>query len=316
VHLFELVPSWRLRIAWFRRLHRKLIVVDGACAFVGGINFSAMQLADGDARDGDRPLTKQDYAVEVRGPVVADVHALAADTAYGRRRAFGRRARRRPADGTPAGSMTAAFVARDNQRQRTAIERHYRLAIAGARRRVIIANAYFLPGYRLLRALRHAARRGVDVRLVLQGQPDMPLVQMGARVLYGPLLEAGVHIHEYCRRPFHGKVAVIDEDWATVGSSNLDPLSLALNLEANIIVRNRPFASDVASRLERLIASDCTLVTLESPNGGGVWRPALGTLLYHVLRHVPQWSGWLPAHAPRLTGVPSAGRRPTGGQTA
>jgi cardiolipin synthase len=200
--------------------------------------------------------------------------------------------------------MLAGFVARDNVRERTAIERQYRHAIAAARRRVIVANAYFFPGYRLLHGLRHAARRGVDVRLVLQGEPDLPWVQMGARMLYDPLLQSGVRIYEYCRRPFHGKVAIVDDEWATVGSSNLDPLSLALNLEANIIVRDRRFTADVSSRLERLMADDCTEVPADPARSRIGWRPAVSALVYHFLRHFPQWSGRLPAHTPRLTPMP------------
>lgn len=121
-------------------------------------------------------------------------------------------------------------MTRDNAAHADDIERHYRIAIRAARRRIVIANAYFLPGYRLLKGLRDAARRGVEVTLILQGHPDMPWVTAATRSLYHYLLPAGVRIVEYCRRPFHGKVAVVDDEWATVGSSNLDPLSLWLNL--------------------------------------------------------------------------------------
>ena len=109
----------------------------------------------------------------------------------------------------------------------TDIEEVYRQVLRSAQRRVVIANAYFFPGYRLLREIRNAARRGVDVRLILQGQPDMLVAKLAARMTYDYLLKSGVQIHEYCERPLHGKVALVDEDWSTVGSSNLDPLSLS-----------------------------------------------------------------------------------------
>ncbi|WP_239504248.1 phospholipase D-like domain-containing protein, partial [Enterobacter cloacae] len=83
---------------------------------------------------------------------------------------------------------------------------------------------------RLLREIRNAARRGVHVQLIMQGQPDVLLAKLAARMLYDYLLKDGVVIHEYCQRPLHGKVALVDDEWSTVGSSNLDPLSLALNL--------------------------------------------------------------------------------------
>src|SRR4029453_1234095 len=142
------------------------------------------------------------------------------------------------------------FVYRDNRDHRNDIERQYRGAIRSARREVTIAMAYFFPGYRLLKTLRHAPRRGVRVRLILQGPPDMPIVKTAAELLHSQLIQAGVEIHEYCKRPLHGKGAVIDDDWATVGSSNLDPLSLALNLEANVVIRDSAFNAVLNSRLQ------------------------------------------------------------------
>src|SRR5690606_39782239 len=108
--------------------------------------------------------------------------------------------------------------------------------------------------------LRNAAKRGVRVRLVLQGEPDMPAARFAATMLYDYLLSAGVEIYEYCERPFHGKVATVDKQWATVGSSNLDPLSLALNLEGNVMIRDEGFAATLHERLERLIDSQCRLM--------------------------------------------------------
>ncbi|SQB20852.1 cardiolipin synthase 2 [Citrobacter koseri] len=93
------------------------------------------------------------------------------------------------------------------------IERHYLKMLTQAKREVIIANAYFFPGYRLLHAMRKAARRGVRVKLVIQGEPDMPIVKVGARLLYNYLVKGGVHVYEYRRRPLHGKVALMDDHW-------------------------------------------------------------------------------------------------------
>jgi len=210
-HLFAPAPSWRLRVAWFRRLHRKLVVIDAERAFTGGINFAQDQIAATGRH------TKLDYAVDVHGPIVADMHAVAASAVRVAHRRTRSRASSAPGVPRPprAGPATAAFVTRDNRRHRTAIEREYRAGIARARRRLFIANAYFFPGYRLLRGIRQAARRGVDVRLVLQGEPDLPLVQIGASLLYDYLLDAGVRIFEYCPRALHGKVAVVDDEWTT-----------------------------------------------------------------------------------------------------
>jgi cardiolipin synthase A/B len=294
VHLRAFDPHPRflgLRMHVFRRMHRKLVVIDARSAFVGGINFSADHLCD------HGPEAKQDYAVRIDGPLVTQIRDFVLEQIGEPRRA--------PPPRTPAapegGSAQTMFVTRDNGHRRDTIERQYRAAIRAARSEVIIANAYFFPGYRLLKALRNAARRGVKVRLILQGQPDMAIVKSVAELLHARLVGAGVEIHEYCKRPLHAKVAVIDGVWATVGSSNLDPLSLALNLEANVMIRDRTFAAGLRAQLERLMREDCKRLEpdqIKDRRAG--WRVLLDTLAYHVTRHFPAWAGWLPAHSPRI----------------
>ncbi len=285
------------RLQVLRRMHRKLVVADGEVAFVGGINYSADHLAD------FGPMAKQDYAVRVRGDIVQHIHRFARNAIEHGARASSRlasapRFEPRPAAETP--SSQALFVTRDNHRHRGDIERHYLSALRGARQSVLIANAYFFPGYRLLRHLTKAARRGVDVHLILQGEPDMPIVRTAAALLYGHLQRHGVKVHEYCKRPLHGKVAVIDDDWATVGSSNLDPLSLSLNLEANLVFRDAAFARTLRDNLEALIASDCKLAPTP-PKPRFAWLQQLrNVLLFHVLRRFPAWAQQLPQHTQKL----------------
>lgn len=294
-----------LRVNLFRRLHRKLVVVDGRMAIVGGINFSVQHLREYGA------LSKQDYAVEVEGPVVADVRrlvaAMEAVELTPRRRWLPRWRKAKPVavsgDPAVAGSAGAALVERDNQRHRDDIERVYRLGIRSAQRRILIANAYFFPGYRLLRDLRNAARRGVDVRLILQGNPDMPIVRAATITLHDYLLRAGVRIYEYCERPLHGKVAVIDEEWATVGSSNLDPLSLFLNLEANLVMRDARFTRTLGENLEELMRHRCKELDAETARNPGWLRQLTSFIAFHLVRHAPTIAGWMPAHAP-LTVLP------------
>ncbi len=278
----------------WRRLHRKLCVVDEALLFCGGIN-----LLD-DLRDPNHgPLTapRFDFAVRVVGPIAAQADATmrtvwwrmqAASAARSRHlreasdalRAAQRRTRGQgkfgpnskavakphseedvDAPGTThqtsarSRGVRAALLLRDNVRHRSGIEKAYLRAIAQARHDIIIANAYFVPGRRLRRALRMAARRGVRVRvrLLLQGRYEYFLQYHAARPVYGALLKAGVEIHEYAPSFLHAKVAVIDADgpnpWATVGSSNLDPLSLLLAREANVAVADAGFAHDLRERL-------------------------------------------------------------------
>ena len=132
----------------------------------------------------------------------------------------------------------------------------------------MIANAYFLPGRRLRRALVLAAQRGVRVRLLLQGRYDYFLQYHAVRPVYGTLLAAGIEIYEYTRSFLHAKVAVVDAQgdrpWATVGSSNLDPLSLLLAREANVVVADALFARQLADRLDQVMHSDSQRVDAQA----------------------------------------------------
>lgn len=301
VHMFD--PSPRLlgvRLNIFRRLHRKIAVIDGVLGFIGGINYCVDHLVNAD------PMAMQDYAVQVRGPIVADMQRACLDML-----AFGSAKNQRQKRSTnqesiapppikTSGKVRALLTLRDNNRNKHNIERHYLNAIRSAKKRIVIANAYFFPGYRMLHALRNAARRGVDVVLVLQGQPDMPWVRLLSSLLYGYLIRGGVTIYEYCKRPLHGKVALVDDAWATVGSSNLDPLSLALNLEANLIFDDEPFNQLLYKHLRELTQSQCNPVTMQQAKSGYWWRMPLVFLCFHFLRYFPAIAGWLPAHAPEL----------------
>ncbi|MDP3248665.1 MAG: cardiolipin synthase ClsB [Polaromonas sp.] len=287
-------PFMGQRLNVLRRMHRKIVVVDGELGFIGGINYSADHVAD------FGPEAKQDYAVQVRGPIVAQMHRFTREAVLDR---TGRKRRSAAAaTGQPhAGTAHAMFVTRDNQQHTNDIERHYRVALRAARSRVVIANAYFFPGYRFIREMRRAAKRGVDVRLILQGQPDMAIVKTAAGLLYDHLQRAGVRIYEYCDRPLHGKVALVDEDWSTVGSSNLDPLSLSLNLEANVIIKDRAFNQHLGEHLEQLMQNSCTQVQARDVAETGLWVSVRSFFVFHLLRRYPAWFGWLPAHTQRLT---------------
>ena len=256
----------------WRRLHRKLCVVDGEVAFCGGINILDDLL---DPVFGTLESPRFDFSVQVTGPLVADV--LRAMVQFWRRLVVTRQikqlafhsarqsweiegdslllaaAGRQSASGSAKGGANAALVLRDNLRNRNSIERVYRKAIAMARHEVVIANAYFLPGGKLRRALEFAARRGVRVRLLIQGRYEYFMQYHAARPVLLSLLEAGVEIYEYRSGFLHAKVALVDGIWATVGSSNLDPLSLLLAREANVVVENADFANHLRERLQDAI---------------------------------------------------------------
>lgn len=298
LHIFDPLPKlWGVRLNLFRRLHRKQIVIDRKIAFVGGINFACDHLIRTGAE------AKQDYAVKIRGPVVADIHQscmllLLRASSRKERREFIHNARTEvpPA----AGDVRVLAVERDNNGHKNDIQRQYLLAARLAQKRLLIANAYFFPGYRLLREFRRAAMRGVEVTLILQGQPDMPWVTALSRLLYSYLLRSGVKIYEYIARPLHGKVALMDDKWSTVGSSNLDPLSLSLNLEANVIIENEAFNQNLYENLSHIIKHHCQQLNIKTARRGYWWRTPFIFLSFHFLRKFPTIMGWLPAHAHEL----------------
>ncbi len=269
-----LIPS-----RW-RRLHRKLCVVDGEVGFCGGINII-------DDRDdvalGHLKEPRLDYSLRVTGPLVRDM-ASSMDQLWRRMqlvrrirkrefraawgavqvggsspdltRLFSRREKAAVGAASEMGSWTstaaaelravddanAALVLRDNVGHRTDIERAYLKAIGEARQSILIANAYFVPGRRLRRALIMASRRGVSVRLLLQGKYENFFQYHAARPVYSSLTLAGIELYEYSPSALHAKVAVVDRRWATVGSTNLDPLSLLLAREANVMSTDHRFA--------------------------------------------------------------------------
>jgi cardiolipin synthase A/B len=247
-----------------RRLHRKVTVIDAAIAFVGGIN-----IIDDMDTPGQIP-PRFDYAVRVQGPIlsriVPDVRRLWSFVCWTQNRTEWRVNKRAPIVAHPAGQDRVAFLIRDNVRHRRDIEQAYLAAIAAARDHILIANAYFLPGMRFRRALMEAAARGVKVTLLLQGRVEYRLMHYASHALYGQLLGGGVEICEYRKSFLHAKVAVIDEHWATVGSSNIDPFSLLLAREANLVAEAGDFAH--ALRRELLSAMQSGGVMVQS----GDWQ--------------------------------------------
>ena len=278
LEVFRPLERWYawLQPGQLRRLHQKLCVCDEAVAFVGGIN-----LIDDrhDLNHGWFDMPRLDFAVALQGPLAASVHATvramwarahlvrawrqevravsrskrpvrASLKLLGQLRGAGSR----PGPDAAAEPVQAAFIVRDNLRQRRAIERSYVQAILGARSRVDIAVPYFYPARGFRRALTGAAARGVQVRLLLQGKVDYRIAALAAQAVCDEMRARGVRIYEYTPAFLHAKVALVDDDWATVGSSNIDPLSLLLNLEANVVVRDVPFNAALAQHFEAALA--------------------------------------------------------------
>jgi len=241
--------SWRKRLQNCLRDHRKLLVVDGALAFVGGVGL-ADEFIDG--KRGRRAW--RDLMLEVSGPVVSDWWNA---FAHNWSRSGGSPA---IAEATPESpdepSIAAGALGRlalSEAGHRSVLANDVVRRINGAARQAWIMSAYFVPSRRFRKALRRAARRGVDVRLLVPGpKTDHPWVRHAARRFYGKLLRNGVRIFEYQPSVLHGKMTLCD-DWLSVGSSNLDRWSFRWNLEANQEIES----AALAARAAAIFAADC-----------------------------------------------------------
>ena len=287
------VGRFSFRRHHLRRLHRKLALVDERIAFVSGINISD------DFPNRAIVAPRLDYAVEVQGDTVGQIHAsmqrlwmLVSWTNFRRQREHAK-PRSVQAD---AAQPKVVFLVRDNLGHRRDIEHAYLAAIAAAQREIIIANAYFLPGVRLRRALLDAARRGVRVTLLLQGRVEYRLQHYATLALYDELLIAGVEIYEYHISFLHAKVAVVDGYWATVGSSNIDPFSLWLAREANLEVRDAGFAEALRTSLLQEIEHGAQLVSHSAWRGYGLWQRLLMRVSYAVVRFLTGVTGYARGH--------------------
>ncbi len=236
---------------WFKRgvarTHRKIVVVDRRLAFLGGLNINDDFLSD-DHYHTPLPAARWDFAVGITGPLVDSVHAEVA-ALWARQQPLGIRRRLQHLREQYASRLKplqevaqAALVVRDNLRNRNTIQRALLQALGQAHHEAWMVTPYFAPGRKLRNALIHAANRGVTVTLLI-GVGQFRMQDAVAQSFYPRLLRAGVRLVEYRKTQLHAKVAVIDDHWATVGSSNFDGLSLFVNHEANILVRDEEFAS-------------------------------------------------------------------------
>jgi cardiolipin synthase len=247
---------------WFKRgvtrTHRKMCVVDRKVAFLGGLNINDDMLLDNDASV-ILPAPRWDFAVRIEGPLVGAIHrevTLQWDRMEGvdfktRWEKF------RETLSGPLGTLdkpaAAALIVRDNLRNRRTIQKSYLQALGNARNSAWLANPYFAPNRKMRDALSAAARRGVKVTLLL-GVGQFAVQDAVAQSYYPQLLKSGVRIFEYRKTQLHGKVAVVDDQWATVGSANYDGLSLFVNQEANIVINDATFARSLREHIEHGVA--------------------------------------------------------------
>jgi cardiolipin synthase len=252
-------------------------------AFVGGINI----IDDNNVPDNTPP--RIDYAVRLEGAIlvaiVASVHKLWRHMAWVKIKSF----KVDPAQNnlqvsqqTIKPNFKAAFVMRDNILHRHDIELAYLVAIAEAKSEIIIANAYFVPGRKFRQTLIAAAKRGVTIKLLLQGRMEYFLM-FATHAFYSEFLRNGIEIYEYRKSFMHSKVAVVDNYWATVGSSNIDPFSLLLSHEANVVVQDTEFSTELKNEINASI-EEAYRVTAEEWEHGNKFKHISSWIAYGMVR--------------------------------
>jgi cardiolipin synthase len=256
-HVIEYNPiaPWKQRFRLSRltrRDHRKILVVDGKTGFTGGINIADYWLPLEDGGAGWR-----DDMVRIDGPAVAglyDCFARVWSRLRGRPLCVPEPLLQPPPPESARRAHLPAVRVLGQRFLRTQreISRAYLHYLRRAQQRIFIANSYFVPDGRVLRALSRAARRGVDVRIIVPGQSDVDIVRHASRAVWGRLLRAGVRIFEWEESVLHAKTAVVDGLWSTIGTFNFDYMSLRMNLEVNVSVIDPRFAG----RLETSFLED------------------------------------------------------------
>ena len=280
---------------WFRRgvarTHRKIVVIDRRMAFLGGLNINDDMLSDDGSRE-PLPAPRWDFAVSIRGPLVNDIHAeiiaqWERQQPQTLRHRFENLRRLYAARFEPLREVAqAALVVRDNLRNRNAIQRALLQALGQAHDSAWLVTPYFAPGRKLRKALVHAAQRGVNVTLLI-GVGQFRMQDAVAQSFYPRLVRAGVKLVEYRRTQLHAKVAVIDDAWSTVGSSNFDGLSLFINHEANIIVRDPAFSQSLRAYIAQGV-TEGTVVSAEQVAAFSWLRRISNRLAYLLYKVVLQ----------------------------
>lgn len=279
------ISPWSLKKRRLRRLHSKIAVIDSHIGFVGGINI----IDDYDIPNNTQNKTppRIDYAVRIEGkllqPLATSVQNLWRRMAWLHfRSSYSINIKPKRYEEHKA-NINAALVVRDNVLHRRDIEDAYLNAIELAKNEILIANAYFVPGRKFRTALLNAAKRGVKVNLLLQGRMEYFLM-FATHAFYAQLLGAGINIYEYRKSFMHSKVAVIDSMWATVGSSNLDPFSLLLAREANVMILNENFAKELKADIESAIQDGAIRINPDSWVRGNIVKRLASWIAYGVVR--------------------------------
>ena len=262
------------------RLHVKVVMCDGEAAVIGGMNFAN--------RYHGTPEKKEwlDFAVLIRGPEC--IHVLSILKKLWNKRFIPKNERSHEMVHNPVifnEDVKLRVVQNNWYRNKIEILRSYRSAFKSSQSRMIIFASYFLPGRNERRLLRNASLRGVDIRIVLAAESDTPMFKRATRFLYDFILRNNIKIYEYLPSNLHAKVAVVDGEWCTIGSYNLNHVSDYASIEINVDILDDSFAQNFEKKLQDIIMTDCRQITIEEYHrGNSLFSRFSGWFSYQMIR--------------------------------
>jgi cardiolipin synthase len=254
----------------FRRNHRKIVIVDEEVAWIGGMNFSEVHCAEFLGENAWR-----DTSLRVRGPGVASILA-AASLLWHPVFSPSRTAARKQIRESLRRSKSPALLLNSSLALRRRKNRVLFNKVRSAKKRILVTTAYFIPTRRMRSALKSAARRGVDVRVLVPQRADVLFMPWAAHVFFASLLEGGVRVFEFLPRMLHAKCLIID-DWGTVGTSNLNHRSFHQDLEIDLVVTDNATLSRMSQQFALDLESSQE-ITEASLSKRPLWQRLLGRL--------------------------------------
>ncbi len=263
-------------IYWGRRLHHKVVVIDKTVSMVGGINI-------GDRYRGSETAPAWlDYAALIKGDVCLELHNLC--SALFEKKRFRQAEQVTVLKEKETGTPLVRFSKNDWIKGQNEIHKRALYSFRNAKRTIVIISSYFLPGYSYRRALKNARKRGVNVKVILAGQSDMRFLLYAEKHLYRFLCRQGIEICEWTDSVLHGKAIMVDQEWVSIGSYNLNYLSRYWSIELNTEVKDVDFINEFSNHLDLIVASRCILVDANQMRTFGLFAKIRNAVAYFIYR--------------------------------
>lgn len=269
-----------------RRLHHKVVVSDSQFALIGGINIADKYYGT--------PTTNawRDYAVQIQDEKIGAALSMLCMDIYFRKRRVNRKKIDSVVYSNP--EITVSILQNDWLKRKYDILKAYIKSIGEAKKEIVIVGSYFLPGRKLIATLKKASKNNVRIKLILSGISDLPMARLASCHLYAKLLRYNIELYEWKSSILHGKAAVVDNNWTTIGSFNLNNLSSFASIEMNVEINSTEFSNNYLLHLNKIM-EQCERITTESLElRDGVPTKLLNWVCYWITRTIEIIVTYLP----------------------